>query len=211
MKSLYSKLIVLAFALVFYNDVSAQVGIAKTAISLQDNSFVGSLWKPDGTVNYTEEKGAGVYGLVISMNTSDEYLDIYEGHKVSIEYTDESREILEIIAAPTSYDNTVINHRVVDIYQRRILIYPNFENLTTKEIKRIVIQRTNGKVWIIETKPKWAKKLPNEFAKAMQEALESYRIRVSNNNYFEDIENNDSYFEENTISNDSIQKDTIQN
>ncbi len=118
------------------------------------------------------------------MNTSDTYLDISEGHKVSIEYTDSTREVLEVKAAPKSYSNTIINHRVVDIYQRRVLVYPNYDNLTQKEIRRIVIQRTNGKVWIIDTKPKRAKKLLKEFANAMQEAVASYRTKVSNDNYF---------------------------
>lgn len=177
------KVLILLFA-VLLQHASAQVGIAKKALSLQDNSFVGSLWEPNGTVNYTEENGTGVFGLVISLNTSDDYLDIFEGHKVSIEYTDDTREVLEIKAAPKSYNNTVVNHRVVSIYQRRVLVYPNYDNLTQKEIKRIVIQRTNGKVWIIETKPKRAKKLLKEFVNAMQEAQTSYKTKVSNDNYF---------------------------
>ncbi len=187
----------LLFTIAFFTKVSAQVGICKTALSLEDNSFVGSLWEPNGTVNYTEENGVGIYGLVIALNTSDEYLDIYEGHKVSIEYTDDTREVLEVEAAPTSYDNTIVSNSVINIYQRRVLVYPNYENLTQKQIKRIVIQRTNGKVWIINTTPKRAKRLPKEFAKAMQEALSSYKTKVSNNNYFnEDKVYGDDYFSE---------------
>ena len=163
---------------------SAQVGIAKKALSLQDNSFVGSLWEPNGTVSYTEKNGTGLYGLVISLNTSDDYLDIFEGHKVSIEYTDDTREVLEVKSAPKSYSTTTVSHRVVSIYQRCILVHPNYDNLTQKEIKRIVIQRTNGKVWTIETKPKRAKKLTKEFATAMQEAVASYKTKVANDNYF---------------------------
>ena len=192
------KTLIFLIAIAFLQNVSAQVGICKTALSLEDNSFVGSLWEPTGTVNYTEENGTGLYGLVIALNTSDEYLDIYEGHKVSIEYTDDTREVLDIEAAPTSYDNTIVNHSVVNIYQRRVLVYPNYENLTQKQIKRIVIQRTNGKVWIINTIPKRAKRLPKEFANAMQEALSSYKTKVSNNNYFEEQEElNDNYFNDN--------------
>ena len=177
------KLLIFLFAAMLQTGY-AQVGIANKALSLQDNSFVGSLWEPRGTVNYTEENGTGIYGLVISLNTSDDYLDILEGHKVAIEYTDETKEVLDVKAAPKSYDNTVVNHKVVSIYQRRVLVYPNYENLVQKEIKRIVIQRTNGKVWIIETKPKRAKKLQKEFATAMQEAVASYKTKVSNDSYF---------------------------
>ena len=74
---------------------SAQVGIANKALSLQDNSFVGILWEPTGTVNYQELNGEGSYGLVISLNTSDTYLDIEAGHKVSIEFTDVTRSKLD--------------------------------------------------------------------------------------------------------------------
>ena len=155
-------------------------------MSLEDNSFAGILWEPTGTVNYTEENNVGIYGFVISLNTNDAYLDIEVGHKVSIEYTDETREVLVVDAAPKSYDNTIANHRVVDIYQRRVLIYPNFDNLIHKEIKRIVLQRTNGKVWTINTKPKRAKKLLSELAKAMDEAKESYKTKVANDNYFDE-------------------------
>lgn len=180
------KLFVFIFCFSVALNASAQVGIAKKALSLQDNSFAGILWEPTGTVNYTEENNVGIYGFVISMNTSDTYLDIEVGHKVSIEYTDDTREVLVVDAAPKSYDNTIINHRVVDIYQRRVLIYPNFENLLHKEIKRIVLQRTNGKVWTIDTKPKRAKKLLSEIARAMGEAKESYNTKVANDNYFEE-------------------------
>ncbi len=163
---------------------SAQIGIANKALSLQDNSFVGILWEPTGTVNYQEVNGEGIYGLVISLNTSDTYLDIEAGHKVSIEFTDYTREIYPIQISDKSYDNTIINYDVVSIYTRRILIFPDYENLTTKQIKRIVIQRNNGKVWIIETKPKRGKKLIKEFAESMSEAYESYKIKVSNDAYF---------------------------
>lgn len=179
------KFLILIFALLVQH-ASAQVGIARKALSLQDNSFVGILWEPCGTVNYTEENGTGIYGLVISLNTKDDYLDIFEGHKVSIEYTDDTKEILEVKAATKSYDNTIISHQVISIYQRRIFIYPNYDYLTQKEIKRIVIQRTNGKVWTIETKPKRAKKLTKEFTNAMKEAAESYKAKVANDNYFKE-------------------------
>lgn len=163
---------------------SAQVGIANKALSLQDNSFVGILWEPTGTVNYQELNGEGSYGLVISLNTSDTYLDIEAGHKVSIEFTDETREIYPVQLSEKSYDNTIVSHQVVSNYTRRILIFPNYESLTTKQIKRIVIQRNNGKVWIIETKPKRGGKLIKEFAEAMSEAYESYKTKVSNDSYF---------------------------
>ena len=125
--------------------IQAQFGIANKALSLQDNSFVGILWEPTGTINYSEKNGEGVYGLVISMNTSDTYLDIEKGH---------------------------------------VLIYPNYEVLISKPIRTIVIQRTNGKVWIIETKAKRAKKLLVEFKKSMSEAYSSYKNKIANDNYF---------------------------
>ena len=134
--------------------IQAQFGIANKALSLQDNSFVGILWEPTGTINYSEKNGEGVYGLVISMNTSDTYLDIEKGHKVSIEFIDDTREVLLVQEVDKSYSNTV------------------------------VIQRTNGKVWIIETKAKRAKKLLVEFKKSMSEAYSSYKNKIANDNYF---------------------------
>lgn len=178
-----SKLLFFLFLLIPIS-IKAQIGICNKALSLQDNSFVGSLWEPTGTVNYTEKDGQGIYGFVISMNTSDTYLDMEEGYKVSIEYNDSTREVLVIQSSAKSYSNTVINHRIIGIYKRNILVYPNFENLTHKLLKRIVIQRSNGNVWIIDTKPQRAKKLIEEFKKAMDEAKSSYKTKVSNNNYF---------------------------
>lgn len=179
-----NKLLLFLFLLISIS-AKAQVGICKKAVSLEDNSFVGSLWEPTGTVNYTESNGQGLYGLVISMNTSDTYLDMEIGNKVSIEYTDSTREIVTIQSSSKSYSNTIISHKVVDIYERNVLVYPKFDDLIHKSLKRIVIQRGNGNVWIIETKPKRAKKLPEEFQKAMNEAQASYKTKVSNNNYFE--------------------------
>lgn len=176
-------LFVFLLSLVF-NYAKAQVGIANTALSLEDNSLVGALWEPTATVNYTENSGQGIYGLVIAMRTSDNYLDISTGNKVSIEFTDSTREVLDIKDVAQKYSNTVSNYRIIDIYQTNILVYPNYSNLTNKQLNRIVIQRNSGNVWIINTKPKRAKKLIKEFTKAMQEAVSNYKIKVSNNNYF---------------------------
>ena len=164
--------------------IQAQFGIANKALSLQDNSFVGILWEPTGTINYSEKNGEGVYGLVISMNTSDTYLDIEKGHKVSIEFIDDTREVLLVQEVDKSYSNTVVKYRIVNVYKTNVLIYPNYEVLISKPIRRIVIQRTNGKVWIIETKAKRAKKLLVEFKKSMSEAYSSYKNKIANDNYF---------------------------
>ena len=161
----------------------AQIGMCSKALSLQDNSFVGGLWEPTGTVNYTEKNGEGIYGLVISMNTSDTYLDMEIGYKVSVEYTDSTREVLTIAETAKDFGTKIVSHSVVEIYKRNILIYPNYDNLTSKTLNRFVIQRGNGNVWIINTKPKRAKKLIPEFQKAMQEAKSSYKTKVSNDNY----------------------------
>ncbi len=56
------KILICLFAAMLQN-ASAQVGIAKKALSLQDNNFVGALWEPDATVNYTEENGVGYLWL----------------------------------------------------------------------------------------------------------------------------------------------------
>ena len=170
----------------FNSTVSAQIGSCKEQFSLEDNSFVGSFWEPKGTISYTEKDGVGKYGFIISIFTDDTYLDCNIGHKVSIEYTDDTKELYEIVNNPKSYETKVVAHKIVSIYQRMLLIYPNFENLSNKCIKRIVIQRANGKVWAIDTKPKRAKKLMTEIPKAMKEAYESYLSKVSNDNYFKE-------------------------
>ena len=101
--------------------IQAQFGIANKALSLQDNSFVGILWEPTGTINYSEKNGEGVYGLVISMNTSDTYLDIEKGHKVSIEFIDDTREVLLVQEVDKSYSNTVVNYRIVNVHKTNVL------------------------------------------------------------------------------------------
>ena len=118
------------------------------------------------------------------MNTIDTYLDIEKGHKVSIEFIDDTREVLLVQEVDKSYSNTVVNYRIVNVYKTNVLIYPNYEVLISKPIRRIVIQRTNGKVWIIETKAKRAKKLLVEFKKSMSEAYSSYKNKIANDNYF---------------------------
>ncbi len=40
-------------------------------------------------------------------------------------------------------------------------------------------------MYIVNTNPEKAKKLPWEFKKAMQEAVDSYKSNVSNDSYFE--------------------------
>ena len=112
------------------------------------------------------------------MRTSDNYLDISTGNKVSIEFTDSTREVLDIKDVAQKYSNTVSNYRIIDIYQTNILVYPNYSNLTNKQLNRIVIQRNSGNVWIINTKPKRAKKLIKEFTKAMQEAVSNYKTLI---------------------------------
>lgn len=166
--------------------VSAQIGFANEALSLEDNKFVGIVWEPKGLVTYEKLNGDGTYGLLISLKSDDTYYDVLEGYKVSIEFTDETRQVLSVTMSETSYDNMVVQNTITDIYMRRILIYPDFKDLTTKTIKRFVIQRSNGKILIIDTKPKRAKKLLNEFKKAMSEACSSYNNKVSNDDYFTD-------------------------
>ena len=178
------KFLFFTFMLFLSINTYAQIGMCSKALSLQDNSFVGGLWEPTGTVNYTEKNGEGIYGLVISMNTSDTYLDMEIGYKVSVEYTDSTREVLTIAETAKNFGTKIVSHSVVEIYKRNILIYPNYDNLTSKTLNRFVIQRGNGNVWIINTKPKRAKKLIPEFQKAMQEAKSSYKAKVSNDNYF---------------------------
>ena len=162
----------------------AQVGVSNSELSLEDNQMFGIIWEPVGLVSYAETNGTGIYGLTIFIKNSDDYLDIDIGHKVSIEYTDGTREVLTIQGTSSHYYTKVISNSVVGIYRRSALIYPDFNNLRSKDIQRIVIQRTNGKIWTINTTSRRAKKLKKEFAKAMQEAYSSYMTKVANNNYF---------------------------
>ena len=53
-----------------------------------------------------------------------------------------------------------------------------------KEIKRIVIQRENGNIWVIDTKEKRAKKLMTEFKNEMAVAKNKYQTKVKNIDYF---------------------------
>ena len=149
-------------------------------INLQNGSFLGSLWEPRGMVTYDSKQ----YGLTFCLRTSNTYLDILSGHKVSIEFKDGTREIYNITNSDKNYSNTVANHIVIDIYTRIICINPNFEKLCSTEISKFVIQRSNGNVWIIDVKPKRAKKMLKEFKEAMEVSKKSYNTRVNNNNYF---------------------------
>lgn len=58
-----------------------------------------------------------------------------------------------------------------------------FKELASNRI--VVIQQANGEMYIVNTNPEKAKKLPGEFKKAMQEAVDSYKSNVSNDSYFE--------------------------
>lgn len=97
---------------------------------------------------------------------------------MSIEFIDDTREVLLVQEVDKSYSNTVVNYRIVNVYKTNVLIYPNYEVLISKPIRRIVIQRTNGKVWIIETKAKRAKKLLVEFKKVCQKHILPTKIRL---------------------------------
>ena len=165
--------------LIVSNFCFGQIGVSDF-IKLQDGNFIGSLWEPRGVVTYDSKQ----YGLTFYLRTSDTYLDILTGHKISIEFKDGSREIYDILTSNKEYSNTIVNHKVIDIYNRMFFIYPNFEKLCSIEILKFVIQRTNGKIWVIEVKQKRAKKLLNEFKEAMNNAEKSYNIKVNNNNYF---------------------------
>ena len=180
------KVLLTLFALLLFavNANSQVYGRASKALSLEDNSFVGIIWEPTGTVNYTEIEGNPSYGLVVVITTSNQYLDVEPGNKISIEFTDDTREVCEIGVTDKSYNNMVSSGRVVEMFSRNMLIHPNFDNMTSKQIKRIVIQRDNGNVWIINTKPKRAKKLVSEFQNAMKEAKADYQTRVTNEDYF---------------------------
>jgi len=149
-------------------------------IDLEDGKFVGSLWEPRAAITYDSNK----YGFVFLIKTSDTYLDIFPGHKVSIEFNDGTRELYEIKVSNKEYTNKIIAHSLVHIYTRTFIIYPNFEKLCSTEISRFVIQRTNGQIWIINVKSKRAKKLLNEFKESMNIAKNSYNLKVNNNNYF---------------------------
>ena len=162
----------------------SQVAVSPTELSLADNKFVGSLWEPKGTVSYTKENNKELYGLVISLNTSDDFLDIYIGHKVSIEYIDGTRDIYVIKNSTKVLKIKKVGYNNINVYNCNIFITPNYENLINKEIKRIVIQRENGNIWVIDTKEKRAKKLMTEFKNEMAVAKNKYQTKVKNIDYF---------------------------
>lgn len=47
-------------------NIGAQVGSCEKEISIQDDKMAGSLVKPKASVNYYEESGNGIYGLIIT-------------------------------------------------------------------------------------------------------------------------------------------------
>ncbi len=163
----------------------AQVGISTESIALEDNNFIGIIWEPEGDVTYSEKNGQPRYGFLIAVKTSDNYLAVKEGNKVSIEYTDDTREVVEISSVGTYFSTQTVSNSVVSIYRRNMLVYPDFGALTTKLLKRIVIQRNNGNTWIINTTARRAKKILKELPAAMKSAEDSYKQKAANDSYFD--------------------------
>lgn len=165
--------------------IHAQVGLSSQSIPLEDNNFIGIVWEPEARVYYYEKGEKEYYGLLMVIKTSGDYLGVNEGNKVSIEYTDGSREVVEVVNSFTDFKTHVSNNTVTSVYMREIQVLPDFAQLTTKQIKRFVIQRNNGNLWTIDTTSRRAKKILKELPPAMQSAVASYRKKVANNNYFE--------------------------
>lgn len=176
--------ILVALLVTLITTTSAQQLGASKPLALEDNAFVGMLWEPYGTIKYTEKEGVGAYGFSIWIKTNDDYLDIEKGHKVSFEFTDGTRELSSVLNVSTNFTTKIVNNAVVSIYHSIILTKPNVEDLTRKQIKRIVLQRLNGKVYIIEPTPRRSKKLLTEIGQAMKEAVQSFKTKVANDNYF---------------------------
>jgi len=187
-KSFFSWMTIVLMAFMFAGFATvpayAQMGVASQRVSLEDNSLIGIIWEPMGTVYYYEEDGRGIYVLEIRIKTSSGYLGVEKGNKVSIEYVDGTREVVDVLHSETHYQQEVSNGKVTEIYMRDIMVCPDFNALTTKQLKRFVIQRTNGNMWIIDTAARRSKKLLREFSEAMSSAVQSYRRKVNNNNYF---------------------------
>lgn len=162
----------------------AQMGVASERVALEDNSLIGIIWEPMGTVYYYEQDGRGIYGFEIRIKTSNGYLGVQKGNKVSIEYVDGTREVVAVVHSETHYQREVSNNKVTEIYMRDIMVYPDFNALATKQLKRFVIQCTNGNMWTIDTAARRSKKLLHELPDAMSSAVQSYRRKVNNNNYF---------------------------
>lgn len=162
----------------------ALVGLSKESVRLQDDRLWGAVWEPRADVGYSQNNGQDEWYLAIHIPCPDTYLDVEEGRKVSLEYTDGTKEIVEVLSSSTSYDNFFANSVLVEVYKRIIYIIPNFDNLLHKRLKMIVIQRSNGKIWKIETESRRAKRLPGEIKTAMKQASDSYKEKVENDNYF---------------------------
>lgn len=177
-------LVISSMAITMLQSVCAQQLGASKPFALEDNAFVGKLWEPYGTIKYTEKDDVGAYGLSIWIKTGDDYLDISKGHKVSIEFSDGTRNLSSVLGVSTNFTTKIVSNSVVSVYHTIVLTKPDVEELTQKQIKRIVLQRTNGKVFVIEPTQRRSKKLMAEISNAMKEAVQSYKTKVANDNYF---------------------------
>ena len=165
------------------------IGYAKSSICLEDGYFAGIWYEPTGLVWYAplnndDTNQLDAYGLTIYLHTSNYYISINHGYKVAFEYLDGTKEICDVIYVDTDFTCHLNLGHIHKRYTRILRIAPDFENLTTKRLNRIIFQLINNNKYIIEVMPRRSMKLCKEFKKCMNQAKESYDDKVQTEIYF---------------------------
>ena len=185
--TIMKKSIILLLFIISVSSVNGQyVAVANKFFALENNHLFNVPWESMGTIIYTDYniKDNSGYGLAIAINRPHDYINIMDVAKVSIEYIDDTKEIVDVKMV-SQYTYTVdIDNKQTEVYRRVVTVFPNCENLVNKQLRRIVLQCSNGDVWIINTSSRRSKKLKKEIKRAMDEAFFSYIAKKQNDNYF---------------------------
>lgn len=160
---------------------SQQIGAAGTTIILSE----GKIWRNKINVFYVE-RDTNMYVLTLTIPRSAGYLDVKKGNKISIEFTDSTREVQTIKNVTKEYKDfiSLISYR--GTYVTTLVFFTNGENFSNKVINRFVVQTNNGTHFVLPIENRFAKQVPQNFKKAMEEAYASYKSKVANDNYFKE-------------------------
>ena len=175
-------LIIITLAWSIYTQ--AQVGLSKP-FSLESGNKLYAMMEAMGFIKCFDNAGVITYTMSITIPSAQDYLNISEGNKVSIEFTDGSRKMFPIYSSiKGDVQSGFVGAMPYRFCSNIIDFQPDFEDLTTKTIQRIVVQVDNGEMKVVTPKKKRSLKLPQLIKENMEDAFNKYQKGMENKNYF---------------------------